>query len=52
VNDTLGEIECSCSLSNGKVYRGRQTQSRSCRAGNGAAKLRAAAEAVREWAEQ
>jgi hypothetical protein len=45
----LEELDCSCNLDNGKVYRGRQTQSRACRAQNGAAKLRAAADAVREW---
>ncbi|HEX6826704.1 MAG TPA: hypothetical protein VF077_10355, partial [Nitrospiraceae bacterium] len=51
-SSVLGELSCSCQIDNGKVYRGRQSQSRACRASNGAAQLRAAAEAVRAWLEE
>jgi hypothetical protein len=52
VNNTIiGEIECSASLDMGKTYRGRQTQSRACQAGNAAAMFNAAADAVRQWVE-
>ena len=47
----LGELECTTQIDNGKTYRGRQSQSRACRAANGAAQLRAAAEAIRAWLE-
>jgi hypothetical protein len=45
-------LECSTQIDNGKTYRGRQSQSRACRASNGAAQLRAAAEAIRAWLEE
>lgn len=45
----LEGLECSCQIDNGKMYRGRMSQSRACRAGNGVAMLRAAAEAIQEW---
>jgi hypothetical protein len=45
----LGELDCSTQIDNGKLYRGRMSQSRVCRLANGAAKLRAAAEAINEW---
>ena len=50
-NDILGELSCSTSLDMGKVYRGRQTQSRACRAGNAGSMFNAAADAVRQWVE-
>lgn len=45
----LADLEVSYTIDNGKVYRGRQTQSRACRAGNYAGMFRAAADAVAEW---
>jgi len=47
----LDEIECSTMLDMGKTYRGRQTQSRACRADNAASMFNAAADAVRQWVE-
>lgn len=48
-SSVLGGLSCTCRIDKGKVYRGRQTQSRACRLSNGAAQLRAAAEAVQSW---
>lgn len=48
----LGELPCATVLDNGKVYRGRQSQSRACRASNASAMIRAAAEALRAWHEE
>lgn len=45
----LEELSCSTSIDNGKVYRGRMSQSRACRCNNAAAQLRAAAEAISDW---
>ncbi len=45
----LGELACTTQIDNGKTYRGRMSQSRMCRVNNGAAMLRAAAEAINEW---
>ena len=52
VPEALQDLDCVTSIDNGKVYRGRQTQSRACRASNAASQLRAAAETVREWLER
>ena len=50
VNSTiLEEIEASTQIDLGKTYRGRQNQSRACRASNAAGYFRAAAEALQEW---
>lgn len=51
VNDILGELEASYQHDNGKLYRGRMTESRAIRAANAAAKMNAAADAVRAWHE-
>ena len=45
----LEELDCVTSIDNGKMYRGRMSQSRACRANNAAAQLRAAAEAIQGW---
>lgn len=45
----LDELECSTQIDMGKTYRGRQSQSRACRASNAAGYFRAAAEAVQMW---
>lgn len=45
----LSELSCSTQIDNGKMYRGRQSQSRACRANNGASMLRAAADALDNW---
>ena len=46
----LSELDVSYTEDNGKVYRGRQSQSRACKASNIAGMFRAAADAVSEWA--
>jgi predicted nuclease with TOPRIM domain len=48
----LEELDCSTRIDLGKTYRGRQTQSRACRASNAAAYIRAASEAVQEWLDE
>ena len=48
----LGDLEVDASQDNGKVYRGRQNQSRACRAGNAAAIFTACAETVQQWVEE
>jgi len=50
-NDILGELSASYQADYGKVYRGRISQSRACRASNAAAAFNAAADAVRQWVE-
>jgi hypothetical protein len=45
----LEELDCSTQIDLGKTYRGRQTQSRACRASNAAGYFRGAAEALQEW---
>lgn len=50
-SSVLEELDCSTQLDMGKVYRGRQRQSRACQAGNAASMFRAASEAIREWQE-
>jgi hypothetical protein len=47
----LEELDASYSCDMGKTYRGRQTQSRACRASNAASALRAAGESIRAWLE-
>jgi DNA-binding transcriptional ArsR family regulator len=48
-NTILAELTVDYTEDNGKVYRGRQSQSRACRASNASAMFRAAADAVNEW---
>lgn len=48
-SDILGSLECTTTIDMGSIYRGRQSQSRACRCSNGAAQLRAAAEAINAW---
>ena len=50
-NDILSEISASYSADYGKLYRGRISQSRACRASNAASAFSAAADAVRQWVE-
>jgi hypothetical protein len=45
----LAELDVTYTVDNGRVYRGRQNQSRACRASNAAAGFRAAAEAIEAW---
>ncbi len=51
VPDGLGGIDVSYTEDNGKVYRGRQNQSRACRASNAAAGFRACSDALSQWLE-
>jgi DNA repair exonuclease SbcCD ATPase subunit len=48
-SSVLEELDAVTTIDLGKTYRGRQTQSRACRANNASAQIRAAADAVREW---
>lgn len=48
----LGELDCTAQIDNGKLYRGRVSQSRACRAANGGNQLRAAAEAIQSWLDE
>jgi hypothetical protein len=49
IPDVLEGVPCTYIEDNGKVYRGRRSQSRACRATNGAGMLRAAAEGAEAW---
>jgi len=48
----LEELSASYSADYGKLYRGRVSQSRACRASNAASAIRAAGEAVQAWLDE
>lgn len=48
----LEELDAVTTIDLGKTYRGRQNQSRACRANNASAQIRAAADAVRQWLDE
>lgn len=45
----LSELDVSYQADNGKMYRGRRSQSRNCRGANVSAAMRACADAVQQW---
>ena len=51
-NSVLGELDCATQIDNGKMYRGRMSQSRTCRVSNGSARIQAAIDAINAWVDE